>query len=104
MVISPYYQVVASSSKIYIAGELHLDSGQRIPVKRHYDYEFGSPGGRTPVRQDVFTVFAPSDAVAPAIGAVGTLLLLKTLGRSRVRVDTVDKLGTELRIVGHLER
>ncbi len=94
---------MTSSSKIYIAGELHLDNGQRIPVKRHYDYEFGSPGGRSSGRLDAFTVFAPSDAAVPAVGDVGTLLLLKTLSRARVRVDSVDRLGTELRIVGHPE-
>lgn len=79
-----------------MAGELQLDRGLAVSIKRHYDYGFTpSTAG-----DGSFTVFAPAEVEAPRAGETGTLLLLRTMERLRVRIDAVETMGTEHRIVG----
>lgn len=93
---------MAESSKLYLQGEIRLDSGAIIPVKRHYGYAWADGAPRNASIGDGFTVFVPIDAPLAQPGQEGELLLLKTVSRHRMRVETVNKLGTEVRLVCRL--
>jgi hypothetical protein len=89
-----------SSSKLYLQGEIRLDRGPVIPVKRHYAYAWSDGARAATTSADGFTVFVAADSPAAEVGDEGVLTLLRTMTRERMRVEVVNKIGTEVRIVG----